>query len=111
MSLVFIFGHFLASSLLIATAFYFLISRVLSGTLTSSLPGGAGARRRGAPGQGLFGGAAPQTGGAQGGPQGNGGELEFGYCFDVAIRAFFPLYLCLYVIQFILMPLISRDYW
>ncbi len=30
---------------------------------------------------------------------------------QVAIRAFFPVWVLLYVIQFILWPLISRDYW
>ena len=29
----------------------------------------------------------------------------------VAIRAFFPVWVMLYVAQFILWPLISRDYW
>lgn len=98
-ALVFIFIHFLASSLLVAIAFYFLISRVLSSTLTSSLPGAAGSRRH----------ATTTTTTSH--PSNTGGDLEFGYCFDVAIRAFFPLYLSLYVIQFVLMPLISRDYW
>lgn len=54
-ALVFVLGHFLAVSLLIATAMFFLVGRVL------------GKRR-----QGLFG---PPVGGEEG--------LEFGYCFDV----------------------------
>ncbi|KAK4612176.1 hypothetical protein CLAFUW4_12754 [Fulvia fulva] len=90
-ALVFVLGHFLAVSLLIATAMFFLVGRVL------------GKRR-----QGLFG---PPVGGEEG--------LEFGYCFDVrfdlstnvAIRAFLPVWVFLYVLQFILMPLIAQDYW
>ncbi|GAB7346163.1 hypothetical protein MBLNU457_4907t1 [Dothideomycetes sp. NU457] len=89
---VFIFGHFLATSLLVSTAAYFLVGKFLG-------PGIAGwpGRRR----QGLF------------GPPGNQAaeQLEFGYCFDVSIRAFFPLWVFLYVVQFLLMPVISRDYW
>lgn len=30
---------------------------------------------------------------------------------QVAIRAFFPVWVFLYVVQFILLPLVSRDYW
>jgi len=56
---VFVLGHFLGASLLIATGMYFLIGRVL------------GKRR-----QGLFG---PSTAGGAG-EEG----LEFGYCFDVS---------------------------
>ena len=56
MALVFVLGHFLAVSLIIATAMFFLVGRVL------------GKRR-----QGLFG---PPVGGEDG--------LEFGYCFDVS---------------------------
>lgn len=63
-TLVFIFGHFLATSLLVSTAAYFLVGKFLG-------PGIAGwpGRRR----QGLF------------GPPGNQAaeQLEFGYCFDV----------------------------
>ncbi|MCJ1230472.1 hypothetical protein MMC12_007146 [Toensbergia leucococca] len=68
--LVFVFIHFLAGSLLVATAAFFLVGRLL-GPGIAGLPG----RRRQ---QGLF---------AQ---AGEGEQLEFGYCFDVAIRAFFP---------------------
>ena len=32
-------------------------------------------------------------------------------CLQVSIRAFFPVWVLLYVVQFIMMPLISRDYW
>ncbi|KAF1988310.1 UNC-50 [Aulographum hederae CBS 113979] len=84
-TLVFIFGHFIGSSLVVSALAYFLVGRLLSG-----LPG----RRRG-----LF------------GPPGDGEQLEFGYCFDVSIRAFFPLWVFLYVVQFLLMPVIAKDYW
>lgn len=101
---VFVLGHFLGSSLLVSTLMYFLVGRVL------------GKRR-----QGLFG---PPSGGEE--------TLEFGYCFDVrlvhplssgqahklvltppqvAIRAFLPVWAFLYVLQFLLMPLIAQDYW
>lgn len=99
-ALVFVLGHFLGTSLLVSTLMYFLVGRVL------------GKRR-----QGLFG---PPTSGEEG--------LEFGYCFDVclprsivscrsltcsqvSIRAFLPLWVFLYVLQFLFMPLIARDYW
>ncbi|KAF4556210.1 UNC-50-like protein [Elsinoe fawcettii] len=91
--LVFIFGHFLATSLVVSTAMYFLVGKFL-GPGVAGLPG----RSRRA---GLFG---PPGGGP-------GEQLEFGYCFDVSIRAFFPIWVFLYVIQFLLMPVISRDYW
>ncbi|CAK4022065.1 related to integral membrane [Lecanosticta acicola] len=82
-ALVFVLGHFLGTSLLVSTAMFFLVGRVL------------GKRR-----QGLFG---PPVGGEEG--------LEFGYCFDVSIRAFLPVWAFLYVLQFLLMPLIAQDYW
>ena len=90
---------------------FFLVGRVL------------GKRR-----QGLFG-PTPL------GPNGAGGEegLEFGYCFDVhsphpthamllfstdqmcddqvSIRAYLPIWAFLYILQFLLMPLIAQDYW
>jgi hypothetical protein len=69
---------------------YFLVGRLL-GPGVPGLPG----RRR----QGLF----TQLGG-------NGDQLEFGYCFDVAIRAFFPAWVFLYVLQFLLMPVMS-EFW
>lgn len=62
--LVFIFVHFLATSLLVATAAYFLVGRLLG----PGVPGLPGKRR-----QGLF--TQP----------GNGEQLEFGYCFDVSL--------------------------
>ena len=30
---------------------------------------------------------------------------------QVAIRAFFPVWVLLYVVQFVLLPVISKDYW
>lgn len=30
---------------------------------------------------------------------------------QVSIRAFFPMWVFLYVVQFILMPVIAKDYW
>ncbi|KAK5147979.1 hypothetical protein LTR32_000668 [Rachicladosporium monterosium] len=86
---VFVLVHFLGVSLLVATGMYFLVGRVL------------GRRRR----QGLF--------GPPGDAVGDVGEevLEFGYCFDVAIRAFLPIWTFLYLLQFLLLPLIARDYW
>ncbi len=114
LTLLFVFVHFLLVSLLVATAAFFLVGRLL-GPGIQGLPG----RRRQA---GLF--RRPADG--------EGDVLEFGYCFDVsvvvafprrgvcsvngyleqvAIRAFFPVWVLLYVIQFILWPLISRDYW
>ncbi|KAF1808918.1 UNC-50 family protein [Eremomyces bilateralis CBS 781.70] len=89
-TLVFIFIHFIGLSLLASTIAYFLVGRLL-GPGVPGLPG----RRR----QGLF--AQP----------GESDPLEFGYCFDVSIRAFFPVWVFLYVIQFLLMPVIARDYW
>jgi len=89
-TLVFIFVHFLAMSLLVATVAYFLVGRLL-GPGVPGLPG----RRR----QGLF----TQPGEEE--------QLEFGYCFDVAIRAFVPIWVFLYVIQFLLMPLIASNFW
>ncbi|KAL8666235.1 MAG: hypothetical protein Q9168_007523, partial [Polycauliona sp. 1 TL-2023] len=93
---MFIFVHFLLSSLVIATLAYLLIGRLLG-------PGGKGLpsrmRRRG-----LFG----EEGGTR---DGEAEELEFGYCFDVAIRAFVPVWICLYVGQFVLWYLIRGDHW
>ncbi|MCJ1257333.1 hypothetical protein MMC24_005158 [Lignoscripta atroalba] len=91
LTFIYVFVHFLAISLLVATAAFFLVGRLL-GPGIAGLPG----RRRQ---QGLFIQAEERE------------QLEFGYCFDVAIRAFFPVWVLLYVVQFILWPLISRDYW
>ncbi|KAL4995693.1 UNC-50 [Aspergillus recurvatus] len=94
----FIVVHFIGSSLLVSTVGYFVIGRLFG-------PNGAAAsitglrirgRRRGAA-QGLF--TQP----------GEKDQLEFGYCFDVSNRAFFPLYLHLYVVQFLLLPLLTRS--
>ncbi|KAL3458512.1 UNC-50 [Aspergillus heterothallicus] len=98
LSFLFIFLHFLGSSLLVSTIGYFVVGRLFG-------PNGAAAsitglrirgRRRGAA-QGLF--TQP----------GEKDQLEFGYCFDVSNRAFFPLYLHLYVVQFLLLPLLTRS--
>lgn len=91
LTLLFVFVHFLAISVLVATAAFFLVGRLL-GPGIAGLPG----RRRQ---QGLF------------TPEAERESLEFGYCFDVAIRAFFPVWVMLYVVQFLLWPLLSRDYW
>ncbi|KAM0805235.1 UNC-50 [Usnea florida] len=89
LTLLFVFVHFLTVSLVVATTAFFLVGRLL-GPGIAGLPG----RRRQ---QGLF----TQAG--------EGEQLEFGYCFDVAIRAFFPVWVWLYVLQFLLWPLIARD--
>jgi hypothetical protein len=91
-TMVFIFGHFLLLSLLTATLFFFLVGRLL-GPGNSILPG----RRRG-----LY-----NLNEADGGKE----ELEFGYCWDVAIRAFVPVWVFVYVIQFLCMPLIGTQHW
>ncbi|QDS77867.1 hypothetical protein FKW77_000235 [Venturia effusa] len=90
-SLVFVFGHFIGSSLVVSVVAYFLVGRLL-GPGVKGLPG----RRRQ---QGLF----VQPGEEE--------QLEFGYCFDVAIRAFFPVWVFLYVVQFLLMPVVAKEYW
>ena len=88
---MFVFVHFLAGSLILSTITYFFIGRLL-GPGIAGLPG-----RRRPPG--LF--SPPGGAGVTDG-------LEFGYCFDVSIRAFFPTYTMLYIVQFILMPAIAR---
>ncbi|KAE8395387.1 UNC-50 [Aspergillus alliaceus] len=99
LSLLFIFFHFIGSSLLVSTIGYFAIGRLFgpdgAAASLTGLRGGNG-RRRGAA-QGLF--VQP----------GEKDQLEFGYCFDVSNRAFFPLYLHLYVVQFLLLPLLTRS--
>ena len=86
--------HFLLLSLVTATLFYFLVGRLL-GPGNSLLPG----RRRGLYNLGEVEGAAGKE------------ELEFGYCWDVAIRAFVPVWVFLYVVQFLCMPLVGTDHW
>ncbi|KIW00855.1 uncharacterized protein PV09_07613 [Verruconis gallopava] len=93
-ALVFVLGHFLAASLLVATAAYVLVGKLL-GPGVAGLPSFGRRRQRG-----LF--QQPGDGADQ---------LEFGYCFDVAIRAFFPVWVFLYVAQFVLMPVIAKEYW
>lgn len=93
-TLVFIFVHFLLLSLLTATVFYFLIKQFLSPG-SKLLPG----RRRGLYNL------------AEGGDGEGKEELEFGYCWDVAIRAFVPVWVFLYVVQFLCMPLVGTDHW
>jgi hypothetical protein len=90
-TLVFIFGHFIGTSLLVSTIAYFLVGRLL-GPGVKGLPG----RRR----TGLF---TQQLG--------DGESLEFGYCWDVSIRAFFPVWVFVYVVQFLLMPVVAKDIW
>jgi hypothetical protein len=92
-TLVFIFGHFLLLSLVTATLFFFLVGRLLGPGGSSLLPG----RRRG-----LY-----NLNEADGGKE----ELEFGYCWDVAIRAFVPVWVFLYVVQFLCMPLVGTEHW
>ncbi|KAL6707420.1 hypothetical protein ACN47E_004199 [Coniothyrium glycines] len=89
-ALVFLFGHLLLLSLVIATLFFFLVGKLLGPG--SSLPG----RRRG-----LY----------NLGEQSGNEELEFGYCWDVAIRAFVPVWLFLYALQFLCMPLVGTQHW
>ncbi|KAF2685689.1 UNC-50 family protein [Lentithecium fluviatile CBS 122367] len=92
-ALVFIFVHFLLLSLVTATLFFFLIKYLL-GPNSKLIPG----RRRGLYDLGTENGEGSQ-------------ELEFGYCWDVAIRAFVPVWLFLYVVQFLCMPLVGTDHW
>jgi len=72
LTLLFVFVHFLLVSLLVATAAFFLVGRLL-GPGIQGLPG----RRRQA---GLF--RRPADG--------EGDVLEFGYCFDVSVVVAFP---------------------
>lgn len=92
LALMFVVVHFLAGSLLVSTLAYYFVGRLL-GPGIAGLPG----RRRQ---HGLFG----PPGGSRGAE-----VLEFGYCFDVSIRAFFPPYVLLYIIQYILMPVINHQ--
>ncbi|KAI5789943.1 UNC-50 [Pyronema domesticum] len=82
-SLVFL--HFLATSLICATAGYYLCGKFLK---------------------------VPQQGGlGRAGIVAGGGDLEFMYCFEIGVRAFFPVWVFLYVIQYFMMPLLSQNYW
>jgi len=65
---VFVFGHFLGASLLVAGGMYFCIGRLLG-------KGGLLVKNGRGRGRGLF--------GVSGG-KGEGEELEFGFCFDVS---------------------------
>jgi UNC-50 family len=110
LALKFIFVHFLAGSLFYATLAYFLVGRFL--TSGRSIPGLPNRTRRRQ--QGLFAPAPapPRPSGGIGPSSSSGGSgevLEFGYCFDVGIRAFFPVYVLLFVVQFLLMPLLERQ--
>ncbi|KAI5806282.1 UNC-50 [Geopyxis carbonaria] len=82
-SLVFL--HFLFTSLVFAATGYFLCGKFLK------VPASEGLGRAGI------------TSGS--------GEMEFMYCFEIGVRSFFPIWVFLYVIQFLMMPLLSRDYW
>ena len=75
LSLLFVFVHFIGSSLLVSTLAYFVIGRIFGPNgAAASLTGfrGSRGRRRGAA-QGLF---------VQAGEK---DQLEFGYCFDVGV--------------------------
>lgn len=85
--LIYVFIHLIFFSLLVATIEYFLVGRLLG--------------RRAGRGRGLF---------TQLGREGEGEGLEFGYAFDVAIRSFFPSWFLLYVLQFVMWPIISKNY-
>jgi hypothetical protein len=94
-TLVFVLVHFLLAAVGVAGVMYLLVGRLLGPGGVRGLPTFWGRKRQ----RGLF-------------AQGEGAEgLEFGYCFDVAIRAFFPVWVFLYVVQFVLMPVIAREYW
>jgi len=104
LSFLFIFVHFIGSSLLVSTVAYFFIGRLLGPEGPASAfrkwrnsGGGLGRTRRRGAAQGLF--AQP----------GEKDQVEFGYCFDVSSRAFFPLYLHIYVLQFLLLPILNRN--
>ncbi|KAK6363077.1 hypothetical protein TWF730_000522 [Orbilia blumenaviensis] len=83
LALVLTFVHFLSGALFVATVGWYLAGRFL---------------RKGRTGR--FG-ATPSA----------DGELEWAYCFDVAVRAFFVAFFFLYIVQFFLMPLLSRNWW
>ncbi|EZF33727.1 hypothetical protein H101_02716 [Trichophyton interdigitale H6] len=103
LAIAFVFLHYLGVSLIISTIMYFTVGRIFGpngpaatisewrGTRSS-----LGRMRRRAPAQGLF------------GLSGDKEHVEFGYCFDISARAFFTLYLHLYVLQFVLLPVLTR---
>ncbi|KAE8547999.1 hypothetical protein TMatcc_009834 [Talaromyces marneffei ATCC 18224] len=100
LSILFVFVHFIGTSLFISTIAYFIVGRIFG-------PNGAAASLTGL----SRGSRMPRRGAAQGlfAQPGEKEHIEFGYCFDVSNRAFFPLYLHLYVIQFLLLPLLTRN--
>ncbi len=105
LALMFIFVHFLGASLFYATVAYFLVGRFL--TSNRSVPGLLPSRMRRRQ-QGLF--APPPPARAATAANGLSGSesLEFGYSFDVGIRAFFPVYVLLFVVQFLFMPALAH---
>ncbi|CAN6606565.1 hypothetical protein TRVA0_003S01662 [Trichomonascus vanleenenianus] len=42
---------------------------------------------------------------------GGEGELEWAYCFDVHCNSFLAIWVCLYVVQFVMLPLLTRANW
>lgn len=42
---------------------------------------------------------------------GGEGELEWAYCFDIHCNSFLIIWLCLYVIQFVLLPVLTKSNW
>jgi len=81
------FGHFLLLATIIATTGWFLAGKFLRVNRNAGI---------GASGAGVV---------------SDGGDLEWAYCFDVAVRAFFVAFFFLYVVQFLLWPILTRDYW
>ncbi|CUS09665.1 unnamed protein product [Tuber aestivum] len=54
----------------------------------------------------------PGTGGlGRAGVVAGEGEMEFMYCLEIGVGAFFPVWVFLYVIQFLTMPVLTGDYW
>ncbi|PWW72132.1 membrane protein [Tuber magnatum] len=80
-----IFLHFLLTSVIFASAGYIMCGKFLK------VPGTGGLGRAGV--------VAGE------------GEMEFMYCLEIGVRAFFPVWVFLYVIQFLMMPILTRDYW
>jgi UNC-50 family len=84
--MVFMVGvDFALTGLLIATCAYFLTKRFLRGRRTVGVSSDV--------------------------ISGVGEEPEFGYCFDVHCNSFFPVFVFVYVVQFLIMPLLIRDLW